>query len=115
MLRLVHSCEENCSHTARHELKFVDLLCEHKGMFGNNWEAKDQWHTTVDFNLPVMVDYNFKGNIRAFGNSRVFPYAIFSLLNTAKITTYISNNGKSRFTLGLNTAKHTHYIKKNFK
>ncbi len=26
----------------------------------NYWEAEDQWCTNVDYDLPVMVEYNFK-------------------------------------------------------
>ncbi len=32
----------------------------------SNWEAKDQWCATVNFDLLVMVDYNFKGNKAVF-------------------------------------------------
>ncbi len=32
------------------------------GTAANNWEAKDQWRACVNFDLPLMVDYNFKGN-----------------------------------------------------
>ncbi len=26
------------------------------------WKAKDQWSIAVDFDLPMMVDFNFSGN-----------------------------------------------------
>ncbi len=29
---------------------------------GSDWEATDQWRATVDFDLSVVVNYNFKGN-----------------------------------------------------
>ncbi len=36
--------------------------CCHLSSHVNNWEAKDQWRTTVDFDLPGMLNYNFKSN-----------------------------------------------------
>ncbi len=39
----------------------ISMARQTSEVFVAQWERKDKWRATVDFNLLVMVDYNFKG------------------------------------------------------